>query len=1003
MGRGAELPGTGALLELPYTYATRIRCTRRPGSRVRLRLLLPACRTPAILNIFVSELSVLIVAASSEDSESLVNELRRAGYDPVSARVDTRDSMERALYSKNWDVVLSEFATPAFGALAALALLKERHVDIPFIVVSDVTDEAVIPLVMRAGAHDFIDKKGIGRLAPSVEREMSEVRVRRGYFLGQKALRESEGRLRATLLESALRFRVIAEISNDLIYEWEIASGAVGWFADIDRELGYQPDEFPRTREAWKNVIHPDDRDRVVAAVARHQETGERFSEEYRVVRKDGAVLVWSDLGKVIRDVRGNAIKWVGVVTDVSERRWTEAALREREERLRTLLKNAPGVLFEIDRDGLVTRFEGKALEALGLFPAGSSGQSVWELYRDFPDILEHLRRALRGDAHTSTVPVGELVFEAQYVPYRAPNGEVLGVIALASDVTKQRTAEGALLDSEARYRTLFERSLAGVYLMTLDGRILDCNDSFARILGYASREELLERPVWDFHPTIGDFNGFVARVRERRTLTNYEDCLRRKDGSTVWVLENITLFERPADKASLLLGTAIDITESKQVKEQVKYMAVHDSVTGLPNRILFNDRLTIALSHAQRNRWKLATFFLNLDRFKAINESLGRPIGDQLLQRVAERVRATIRAGDTVARFGANEFAVFVQRISSEEDAAKVAQKVLEAVRLPFSIDQKEVFITTSIGVSLYPMDGTDVETLARNAEMAVYRAKEQGRDNYQLYSPDMNARAVERLSLENQLHKALQREELTLYFQPVIDLRSGQIRGAEALLRWRHPTLGLLAPARFISLAEVSGLILPIGQWVLQAACEQVREWQAMGFPDLRMAVNVSQRQFQHPDFVLQVTQAIEETRVSPRSLDLEITESSAMLNPEVSISKLLSLRRAGVLISVDDFGTGYSSLNHLKLLPIDRVKLDQSFVQGLTSSPEDAAIARAVITLAHTLKLPVVAEGVETEEQLAFLRRRRCDEVQGHLFSPAIPAQAFQELLKNRASAS
>lgn len=948
------------------------------------------------------DLSVLVVAASSEDDELLLSELRRAGYEPVSTRVDSRDSMERALYTRNWDAVLSEFTLPDFGALAALDLLKERHVDIPFLVVSDKSDEEIILLAMKAGAHDFIPKESIGRLASSLERELGEARARHERYLGQKVLRESEARLRTALLESAQRFRVIAQISKDLIYEWDPMSGAIGWFADIDENLGYEPGEFPRSRKAWEGVIHPDDHDRVLAAVERHLNSDEPFSQEYGVVRKDGIGLVWNDRGKVIRDARGNPTKWVGLVTDITEQRRTEAALLEREERLRMLVKNTPGALFTIDRDGVLTYSEGNAFEALSLLPAGANGESVWELYRDFPDILEHLRRALAGDAHTAQVRSGELVFEAQYVPYRDSNGKLLGVMVLAADVTRERNAEEALLASEVRYRTLFERNLAGVYLMSLDGKLVDCNDSFARILGFPSREELLRQPVWDFHPTAEDYKRFLARVREARTLTNFEDCLRRRDGTTVWVLENVTLFEELDGQTPLLQGTAIDITETRQDKEQVRHMAVHDSLTGLPNRLLFNDRLTIALNHAKRGRWKLAVFFLDLDRLKTINESFGRPVGDQLLQRVAERIRAGIRAGDTVARFGGGEFGIVVQRISSEEDAARVAQKVLDAIRLPFSVDQKEVFITASIGVSLYPMDGEEAETLTRNAEAAVYRSKEHGRDNYQLYSPDMNARAIERLSLENQLRQAPQREEFILHFQPIVDLRVGRIRGAEALLRWQHPDLGLLAPARFISLAEVSGLIVAIDQWVLQAACEQIREWHSLGFSDLRMAINVSQRQFQKDDFVAQVAQAVEETGVSPGSLELEIRASSAMLNPEASISKVLDLKKIGVRISVDDFGTGYSSLNYLKLFPVDRIKLDQSFVQGLTSNPEDAAIARAVIALAHTLKLLVVAEGVETEEQLEFLRQHKCDEVQGHLLSPAVPAEAFLSLIERRQAA-
>jgi diguanylate cyclase (GGDEF)-like protein len=481
----------------------------------------------------------------------------------------------------------------------------------------------------------------------------------------------------------------------------------------------------------------------------------------------------------------------------------------------------------------------------------------------------------------------------------------------------------------------------------------------------------------------------------ERQTLTNYEECLRRKDGTFVWVLENETLIDSP--EGPIIEGTLIDITERKRAEEQVKHLAFHDTLTGMPNRLLFNDRLDMAVVQAHRSQQKLATLFLDLDRFKVINDSLGHSVGDELLRRIAERVSGCIREGDTVARLGGDEFTVLVPAISHEEDAAKIARKILEVIRLPFFIDQRELFVTTSIGVALYPSDGADAETLLRNADTAMYRAKDQGRDNYQLYTPAMNSKALERLSLESRLRQALHNDELVLYYQPLIDLRSGQVRGAEALLRWRHPTLGLVPPAEFISLAELSGLIVPIGHWVLRTACAQVRSWHQMGFPNLSVAVNLSPRQFQQTDLVHQVTDALERSQLPAGALDLEITESNAMQNAEVSISTLGSLKDLGVSLSMDDFGTGYSSLNYLKRFPIDRIKIDQSFVRDITQDPDDAAIAIAVIAMAHSMQLSVVAEGVETEEQLAFLRRNLCDEMQGFLFSPPVPAAEFEKLLK------
>jgi diguanylate cyclase (GGDEF)-like protein/PAS domain S-box-containing protein len=800
--------------------------------------------------------------------------------------------------------------------------------------------------------------------------------------------RNSERALR----ESEERFRVAAQISSDLVYEWNIETGDVVFLHGNARGL-------PSTRKEWEKLVHPEDRDRVLISVRRTLETDHPFLEEYRIVLADGSIRVRLGYGKVLRDGEGRPLKWIGVNKDVTERRRTQNALKDSEEKLRTLVANVPVVLFAIDRNGIFTHSEGKGLESLGLEPGEVVGKSVWDLYRKYPDVLEHVRRALSGDAHTATVRLGEISFETRYAPYCDTDGVVAGVIGVATDVTEQRRADQALHSSELRYRTLFERNLAGVFRSTLDGRILECNESFARIFGYVSPEEALHKPALDFYLRPADRKTFLTRLSERHMVSNHEMCARRRDGTPVWVLENATLVEGPDGAHSLIEGTVIDITERKRAEEQVKHLAFHDALTGLPNRLLLNDRLTVALAQAHRSRQKLAILYLDVDRFKVINDSLGHTVGDELLRRVAERLRACVREGDTVSRLGGDEFVILVSRISSDGAADTIAQKVLAAVRLPFGVEQRDFFLTASVGVSLYPTDGIDAETLVQNADTAMYRAKEQGRDNYQLYAPAMNARAADRLSLENRLRQALQNDELVLHYQPIVDLRNGRVRGAEALLRWRHPERGLLPPAEFISLAEVSGLISSIGRWVLQTACAQAREWQIQGNPRFTMSVNLSPRQFLQTDLVSQVADALSSNGLDPGSLDLEITESSAMENAAVTVNTLWELRRLGVGISMDDFGTGYSSLNYLKRFPIDRVKLDRSFVRDVVTNPEDAAIVRAVISMAHTLRLVVAAEGVENEEQLAFLRQHRCDEMQGFLFSPPVEAEEFQKLLNLR----
>jgi diguanylate cyclase (GGDEF)-like protein len=435
-----------------------------------------------------------------------------------------------------------------------------------------------------------------------------------------------------------------------------------------------------------------------------------------------------------------------------------------------------------------------------------------------------------------------------------------------------------------------------------------------------------------------------------------------------------------------------------RQRTAELNHLAYYDALTDLPNRILFEDRLTQALILAESNRQTLAMLFLSLDGFKKVHDTLGRAMGDRLLQKVAERLRISAHRGETVARFEGDEFALLLTQVGGTEgeDVGAVIFQINESLKLPFLIDEHELFITVSIGISLYPDDGADAPTLLKNADAALYRAMEQGGDNYQFYTADMNAKAMKRLTLENSLRRALERSEFEVYYQPVLDINTRKIVGVEALLRWHHPELGLVQPAEFIPLAEDTGMIVPIGEWVLRTACAQSKSWQSAGFAPLSLAVNLSARQFQQQNLSEVVVRILQETGLNPCDLELELTESSIMKNAEGAVRTLSELKAMGVKIAIDDFGTGYSSLGYLKRLPIDTLKIDRSFVSDVTTDPDDAALVMAIITLAHNLRLKVIAEGVDSEEQLRFLHLLRCDEWQGYFFSKPLPVEAFEELL-------
>ncbi|WP_206816376.1 bifunctional diguanylate cyclase/phosphodiesterase, partial [Chroococcus sp. FPU101] len=439
-------------------------------------------------------------------------------------------------------------------------------------------------------------------------------------------------------------------------------------------------------------------------------------------------------------------------------------------------------------------------------------------------------------------------------------------------------------------------------------------------------------------------------------------------------------------------LGTHLYLTVmQKRVEETLRHQSLHDQLTGLPNRMLFHNLLTLALAQAEHQGQSLGVMFLDLDRFKLVNDTLGHAAGDLLLQQTAQRLTSCLRPEDTIARWAGDEFTILVLDLHSTEQAISIAQRILRAFDEPFYLEGQELYIKSSIGIAFAPYDGKDAETLLKNADIAMYRTKQQGKNNYQLYAPSMNTKALERLTLENNLYKALKRGEFLLHYQPQIDLNTGQIVGMEALIRWQREGVDLIPPDQFIPLAEETGLIVAIGEWVLQTACTQNRAWQLAGLPPLRVAINLSACQFQQGDLVQIVTQILQQTQLDPQCLELEITESIAMQDVSLTISVLKKLKAMGIYISIDDFGTGYSSLSTLRDFPVDALKIDQSFIRELWTHSSNKAIVKSVIALGHGLGLKLIAEGVETPEQLQFLRSLGCDFAQGYLISCPLPTQA------------
>jgi diguanylate cyclase (GGDEF)-like protein/PAS domain S-box-containing protein len=765
---------------------------------------------------------------------------------------------------------------------------------------------------------------------------------------------------------------------------------------------GYQPGDIVLGSD-FINLIHPSDRKRLA-------ETHQKRMAGYSVPSRYEAL----GLGKNGRPVfieiaaanyRDGSDRVVALIIDITERKQAEVALAQSQQDYRELVESVQAIMWRATPDGTFT-FVSHEAEALLGYPLAEWTESptFWKdkMHPDDRDwVVEYfMSESIKLRSHVfdyRMIAADGRVVWMQDIVRVIPNKSITRpqeLVGVMLDITARKEAEASLRLS----RQVFENTAEGILITDANFNVLEVNQAYINITGY-SREEIVGNPPVVMSTGLHDKQYYdeIWQVIKTKGQWVGEILSRRKNGESYPEWLSISRVTDSKDVVQNYVAVFTDITLRKQSEERLQFLASHDALTHLPNRALLQERIEQALLRAQRSHKKIAVLFIDLDRFKVINDTLGHQAGDMLLQEAARRLKECLRLSDTVARQGGDEFVVLVEDFADAQYLTAVARKIMSVLAQPFVLLNQELYISASIGISVYPEDGVDLFALLKNADVAMYRAKEHGKNTFHFYAADSNVHSVERLALENSLRRALERNEFILHYQAKVDLLSMQIVGAEALLRWQHPTFGLLLPSEFISLAEETGLIIAIGEWALKEACREAYGWRLTEQP-LRVGVNLSARQFREDGLQQTIVDALAESGLTADCLELEITESIIMQNAERASELLQYFRDLGAHVLIDDFGTGYSSLGYLKHFPIDSLKIDRSFVRDIPHDSDDVAITQAIIAMARSLKIKVIAEGVETQAQLKFLQEQGCNQIQGYIFSEPLPPEEFIKLLES-----
>ncbi len=979
----------------------------------------------------------VLYAEPNEDDVALtrIHLATHAPHIELQAVSTARQILERLPASPaitpEYQVLLLDYRLPDMDALELTKILRqERHLSLPIILITGQGSEEAAAMALHLGVDDYLVKHEgyLHALPATLEKVQHRVELARE----KAALQEANERLNHILAASAtvlFKLRVDGEKLHPL------------WVSpNIDRMLGYSVNEALGP-DWWWSHLHPLDREAALAAQANFMASDE-LQREYRFLHRDGHYVWLRDRLRLLRDTEGRPLEVVGTWADIT--RAKEA----------TLVRNARMAVRSLIFDGApLERVLEEIIQHLeAIFPAWNAAillldetrhcltlgtaPSLGEDYRRIMGLGEPEARGCTVNALASPEPLyledirnasdcancpqleQELGIRAVWSqPLKASKGKTLGVLnfyarspQLPDPDIQARLQEFAQMAALAVERVQVEQNLRqaaavlasthdGVVVTDLSPAIISVNKAWCEMTGFSAEEALGQNPsllksnlqtpefyqkMWASLQTHGDWQGEIWN--------------RRRNGETYPQFLSISTVRDGKGNPSHYVGVMTDLSRLKQSEQERDRLTHYDPLTHLPNRLLALSRLEHAIEQAERDRHGLGVIYLDLDHFKTINDSLGHPVGDQVLQLVAQRLKERLRGRDTLARLGGDEFLVILEHMEIPDEAARVGQCILDMLHQPLSLaDGREIYLGGSLGISLYPEDGETPHDLIQHADTALYQAKKQGRDTFCFYTAELSQQVRQRLSMETQMRRALEKGEFSLHYQPQVDIRSGRVNGVEALMRWESPELGRIPPAEFIPVAEQSGLILPMGAWALAEACRQNKVWQDEGLSPLVMAVNVSVRQFKSQDLVSVVEQALQQSGLAPHYLEIELTESAFLEDAEDAIATSHRLHQLGVKLSLDDFGTGYSSLAYLSRFPFDKIKIDQSFVQDIASNPTNAAIANATIALAESLHMTVLAEGVETESQLNFLRQRGCASMQGFLFSRALVPGEFAALIR------